>query len=98
MTGIAPTATGRAEMTATGSAPDCAASLQLIQQAQERLVAERAFSTDEALHYLYESAVAGKVFISEVADRILHSEWPWEGRSLEPSRAPATASEASGAR
>lgn len=47
----------------------------LVQQAQEILIQGWAFSTDEAHRYLYEVAQARKLFVVEVAGRIVAGEW-----------------------
>lgn len=62
---------------------ECRGYRELMQQAQEILVQEQSFSTDEAHRYLYELAQAGKLFISEIAGRIVTGEWVWTEASQE---------------
>jgi DNA-binding response OmpR family regulator len=57
---------------------------ELIERAEEILIHERAFSADEAHRCLYELAVAGKLFITEVADRIVRGEGFWAPGSQGP--------------
>lgn len=64
-------------MGARGWASGCGEYRILVQQAREILIRERAFSADEAHHYLYELAQARKLLIVEVADRIVAGEWIW---------------------
>jgi hypothetical protein len=63
------------EMEASGL--DCSDYQGLVQQAWEVLIQDRAFSTDEAHRYLCELAQAGKLFLVEVAGRIVRDEWTW---------------------
>lgn len=51
------------------------ASRQLIQQAEAILIHERGFSADEAHRCLYELALADRLFITEIADRIVNGQW-----------------------
>lgn len=55
----------------------------LVQQAREILMREWAFSTEEADQYLYELGQARKLFIAEVADRIVVGDWVETGVSQE---------------
>jgi hypothetical protein len=48
---------------------------EVVQQAQEILMRERAFSADEAYGYLSELAQARKVFIVEVANQVVVGDW-----------------------
>ena len=71
------------EMRGRGS--ECGKHRDLIQQAQEILIRERAFSAEEAHGYLYELAQARKLFIVEAAGRIVAREWVWTEMSPELS-------------
>jgi len=48
-----------------------------MQQAQEILIQEQAFTIDEAHRYLYELAQADRLFIAEAASRIVSGRWAW---------------------
>ena len=64
-------------MGARGLGSECEEYRELIQQALEILIRERAFSADEAHRYLYELAQARKLLIVELAGRIVAGEWIW---------------------
>jgi len=70
-------------MEAGGFGSGCGEYRELVQQAWEILMRERAFSADEAHRYLYELAQARKLFIAEVADRIVVGDWVEIGVSKE---------------
>jgi len=47
----------------------------LLQQAQDVLVRQRALSADDALRYVYEIAQARKLPLAEASSRIVAGEW-----------------------
>lgn len=62
---------------------ECRACRELVQQAREILIQERAFSAEEANSYMYQLAQARKLLIVQVANRIIAGEWVWTEVSQE---------------
>jgi AmiR/NasT family two-component response regulator len=64
-------------MDVEGLRSECRGCRELVQQAREILIQERAFSCEEANGYMYELAQARKLLVVEVANRIIAGEWAW---------------------